>query len=390
MAAWAAVLFAFSACQDVVEVEDLKAKDDIPSNGAPEITKIVLANDKEFEIDGADFEDMVRIEGKNLDNVVSVKFNDVEVDPKEIYARYDMLLAPVPRQLPGEVTDMLYITTKNGSVSRPFTVSIPELKIDGLQNEFTNPGDTTVISGDNFDLYGITVEQADVRIGNAICTVIDATRSDITLQIPANAQPNTDLTIQGGEMAEPVAIPYMNTGHQIFDFNDWPGSGGFTHSSQFPDNTLNFLCDGTEGDGYPEPLDEGMKYLRFHGNVGAWGWMVLWAGYIQVPAEVAADPAAYNLCFEVCTNASYPLNSTTRIALGNFMWMPGASGIPVNTYGGWRTMRIGLDEVSENTILPDGCSPAPDNTEWKIVFTPTDAMDFDLSMCNFRFSKKIG
>ena len=78
MAAWAAVLFAFSACQDVVEVEDLKAKDDIPSNGAPEITKIVLANDKEFEIDGADFEDMVRIEGKNLGNVVSVKFNDVE------------------------------------------------------------------------------------------------------------------------------------------------------------------------------------------------------------------------------------------------------------------------------------------------------------------------
>ena len=36
MAAWAAVLFAFSACQDVVEVEDLKAKDDIPSNGAYE------------------------------------------------------------------------------------------------------------------------------------------------------------------------------------------------------------------------------------------------------------------------------------------------------------------------------------------------------------------
>ena len=84
MAAWAAVLFAFSACQDVVEVEDLKAKDDIPSNGAPEIIKIVLANDKEFEIDGADFEDMVRVEGKNLGNVVSVKFNDVEVDPKDL------------------------------------------------------------------------------------------------------------------------------------------------------------------------------------------------------------------------------------------------------------------------------------------------------------------
>ena len=50
MAAWAAVLFAFSACQDVVEVEDLKAKDDIPSNGAPEITKIVLDNDKSMAL----------------------------------------------------------------------------------------------------------------------------------------------------------------------------------------------------------------------------------------------------------------------------------------------------------------------------------------------------
>ena len=289
MAVWAAVLFAFSACQDIVEVEDLKAKDDIPSTGAPEITKIVLANDIEFEVGGADFEDMVRVEGKNLGNVVSFKFNDVEVDTKEIYSRYDMVLAPVPRQLPGVVTDSLYITTEKGSVAAPFTVSVPELTIDGLQNEFTSPGDTTVITGDNFDLYGITVEQAIVRVGDAICTVIDATRSDMTLQIPANAQPNTDLTILGGEMDEPVAIPYMNLGHQIFDFNDWPGYGAFTHASQFPDHTTNFLCDGTEGEGYPEPLAEDMKYLRFHSNVGAWGWMVLWAGYIQVPAEVAAE-----------------------------------------------------------------------------------------------------
>ena len=389
IAVLAASLFAFSACQDIVEVDELKEKEEIPSTGAPEIIRIVKATDKEFEIDGADFEDMVRIEGKNLGNVVSVKFNDIEVDPKEIYSRYDMIIAPVPRELPGEVTDMLYVTTKNGSVSRPFTVSIPQLKIDGLQNEFANPGDTTMISGDNFDLYGITVEQADVRIGDAFCNVLDATRTNLMLQIPNNAQPNSELSILGANMTEPVKIPYMNSGAQIFDFNNWPGTGAFTHASQFPDCTTNFLCDGTEGEGYPEPLNEGMKYIRFHGNVGAWGWMVLWAGYIQVPAEVAADPSSYNLCFELCNNAKYPLSSTVRILFGNYIWLPAESGLAVNTYGAWQTMRLDLDSFNEGTILPSPCNATPNNTEWKIIFSPTAATDFDLSMCNFRFAKKI-
>ena len=69
-----------------------------------------------------------------------------------------MLLAPIPRALPKEVTNTIYITTKHGELSIPFVVSIPDLTINGLKNDFTQPGDTTVITGDNFDLYGITIE----------------------------------------------------------------------------------------------------------------------------------------------------------------------------------------------------------------------------------------
>ena len=90
-------------------------------------------------------------------------------------------------------------------------------------------------------------------------------------------------------MDEAYKLTYMDPGvSQLFDFNNWPGSGAFTHSSQFPDAPKNFLCDGTL-EGQPEPLVEGGKYIRFNNSVKAWGWMVMWAGYITVPAEVAAD-----------------------------------------------------------------------------------------------------
>ena len=234
-----------------------------------------MATDAEFPIEGANFEQVVRIEGTNLGDITSLKFNDIEVDSKEVYSTYDMLLAPIPRALPKEVTNTIYITTKHGELSIPFVVSIPDLTINGLKNEFTQPGDTTVITGDNFDLYGITIEEAIVNLGNLPVNVIDATRTELTIEIPANATPKSTLTIKGANMDEAYKLTYMDPGvSQLFDFNNWPGSGAFTHSSQFPDAPKNFLCDGTL-EGQPEPLVEGGKYIRFNNSVKAWGWMVL-------------------------------------------------------------------------------------------------------------------
>ena len=100
----AASIFTLTSCTDIVEVDDLKAKENKPSTGAPTVDKVVLATDAEFPIDGANFEQVVRIEGTNLGDITSLKFNDIEVDNKEIYSTYDMLLAPIPRALPKEVS----------------------------------------------------------------------------------------------------------------------------------------------------------------------------------------------------------------------------------------------------------------------------------------------
>lgn len=380
----AASIFTLTSCTDIVEVDDLKAKENKPSTGAPTVDKVVLATDAEFPIEGANFEQVVRIEGTNLGDITSLKFNDIEVDSKEIYSTYDMLLAPIPRALPKEVTNTIYITTKHGELSIPFVVSIPDLTINGLKNEFTQPGDTTVITGDNFDLYGITIEEAIVNLGNLPVNVIDATRTELTIEIPANAAPKSTLTIKGANMDEAYKLTYMDPGvSQLFDFNNWPGSGAFTHSSQFPDAPKDFLCDGTL-EGQPEPLVEGGKYIRFNNSVKAWGWMVMWAGYITVPAEVAADPSSYDLRFEICTGAKFPISARARIILGDYGWYPSKGGIPVNTYGGWQTVRISADTEA---LLPSSIDPST-NTAFKIIFSPESAQDFDLSMCNFRFVHK--
>lgn len=386
-------LFSLTGCNDIVEVDEVLSKENIPSTGAPVIDRIVLATDKDIPITGAAFEDVVRIEGSNLGNVLSLKFNDIEVDSKEIYSSYEMILAPVPRQLPEEVTNTVYVTTALGTTSAPLTISLPDLVIDGLYNEFAQPGDTTTISGDEFDLYGITAEAADIRFGEVPVNVLDASQTSITIQIPANAQPNTQITIQGSEMDTPVYLSYANSGiSQLFDFNDWPGTGAFTHASQFPDAPANFLYDEsvidiTEGD--PEMISPEYKYIRFKGDVGAWGWMVMWAGYIDVPAEVAANPSNYDMRFELNTSSAYPLNSAARIMFGNYGWYPASDGVPVNTYGKWMTMRIPTDSVDPegNQLIPAGLN-TENRFSFTIVFSPTAAQSFDVAFCNFRFVEK--
>ena len=127
------MLFGFMACDDITQVDEVLAGENIPNAGAPAITKIVMANDAEgTPIETAAFTQVVRIEGTNLGNVTSLKFNDVDVDLSEVYSSYGAVLAKVPRVLPRTVTDRVYVQTDLGETSAPLKVTIPKLKIQGL------------------------------------------------------------------------------------------------------------------------------------------------------------------------------------------------------------------------------------------------------------------
>ena len=83
----AASIFALTSCTDIVEVDDLKAKENKPSTGAPTVDKVVLATDAEFPIEGANFEQVVRIEGTNLGDITSLRSEERRVG-KECRSRW--------------------------------------------------------------------------------------------------------------------------------------------------------------------------------------------------------------------------------------------------------------------------------------------------------------
>lgn len=386
------MLFGFMACDDITQVDEVLAGENIPNTGAPAITKIVMANDAEgTPIETAAFTQVVRIEGINLGNVTSLKFNDVDVDLSEVYSSYGAVLAKVPRVLPGTVTDRVYVQTDLGETSAPLKVTIPKLKIQGLYCEYAQPGDTTYIQGNDYDLYGITAEDAIVKVGDKDVNVLAASETELMIQIPGNAKMGDPVTVQGTKMAEPVTLDYAKPGvSELFDFNNWPGYGAFTHASKYSWAPKDFLYRKfTAGPDDPQPLGRDGKYIRFKDDVNAWGWMVFWAGYIDLPADVAANPQDYQMRFEFWNDQKYPLNSNYRIMFGNYQWYPGGDGVALNTKNQWKTIRIDLDEEDpEGHVLVPAGTDSSVRYSFMIIFSPTSAQTYNVAMTNFRFVKK--
>lgn len=386
------MLFGFMACDDITQVDEVLAGENIPNTGAPAITKIVMANDAEgTPIETAAFTQVVRIEGTNLGNVTSLKFNDVDVDLSEVYSSYGAVLAKVPRVLPETVTDRVYVQTDLGETSAPLKVTIPELKIQGLYCEYAQPGDTTYIQGNDYDLYGITAEDAIVKVGDKDVNVLAASETELMIQIPGNAKMGDPVTVQGTKMAEPVTIDYAKPGvSELFDFNNWPGVGAFTHASKYSWAPKNFLYSKfSAGPDDPQPLGSDGKYIRFKDQVNAWGWMVFWAGFIDLPADVAANPQDYQMRFEFWNDQKYPLNSNYRIIFGNYQWHPGGDGVALNTKNQWKTIRIDLDEEDpEGHVLVPAGTDSSVRYSFMIIFSPTSAQTYNVAMTNFRFVKK--
>ena len=142
---------ALGACNDVVDMND-GWDDDLVSDGAPSIRKITTSADTATVISVAALDQSIAVFGDNLTDLESVAINDLELDLKEVFAKRHRLELIVPRKLPGTVTNTLRIVTRRGEVSAPLEVTLPELKIDGFENDFAADCDTVRVMGREFDL----------------------------------------------------------------------------------------------------------------------------------------------------------------------------------------------------------------------------------------------
>jgi len=357
-----------TSCEDIVDYND-HYDDGLTSTGAPVIGKITAVTDSTRHLSEATLDEMISVYGSNLSQVTSIRFNDVEADLSTVYAVNSRIVLPVPRQFPTNVDNTLTVTTKLGSATVPFVVTIPALVVEGLYNEFATAGDTVSVSGKNFDLYDIDTENGIVELNGQQLTILEASATSISFKIPDSTPDNSILQISSQNVPEPVAVGFRNWGYRILYYDTQ--NGGMWSGADF-------LTDGSHP-GDPKPLTGVDQFSRIVGSFGAWSWNVPFGGGFNLDdADIVANPQNYYVKYEITTKSNKSL-SIGNLIFGNYTWNPGEGGIAFNTYGKWKTMAI---------ELTDFMSPVSGWNGYSIVFQLSADVDVDFSFCNLRIVKK--
>ena len=373
----AMLLGSLSSCNDIVTYND-NYDDGMTSTGAPVINMVYYADDTEktAPIVSAEFEEMLVLEGENLSHVTKVLFNDVELPVSEVYATAKNAYLPVPRKVPGEVTDKIYYTTELGETSYDFKVVIPEVRVEGLYNEYCEPGDTVQIVGDYFDLYGFdgSVETSKVTMNGETLKVDSVSEYYFSVVIPENAQPKSLINIdyEGVNGHVNRQIVFRNADSFLFDLDDPEGSNI---------SKTDYITDGSNTDD-PEPID-GKSFVRITGEFGSWAWTTWLNGNVAIPQDVVDNPSEYVFKFEISCPASVPVYSggyNFKFDSAQYTWnFDNQNGL--NTEGKWRTVTLDFEGMNPGTSelkYFDFAISAPGLT-WTV----------DHSFANFRIEKKL-
>lgn len=365
----AMAILAFASCSDVV---DYSVPDRTTNSGAPAISQIYDVQDTGYvaPLNGGVLNQMIHIKGQNLANAKKIRFNDVDVDVRQVYATTDEAWVKIPRVIPGVQNDSLVYETDKGEVKMYFPVSIPSVEIEGLKNEFALQGNQVQITSDYMDLYGFndTTETSPAKV--YIENVDAGYRKEIhcdscsekftSIVIPEDCPDNSLIHFSWHEISgdKTVTLPYRMTDQLMFgDFN---GDLGWWN-----DWGKGLVTDGTKSG---DPGSLGFGFLRVKGTYDAWSWNSTGFGCNWKWLDASAHPENYVLKFEVATNSSNPFNnygdngaSGSKNGGYNFTLQAGGEGRcqfdPVsmginNTYGKWVTVSIPLTDVLKGGSLP--------------------------------------
>lgn len=200
------------------------------------LSTITTINDLSTPLSEAALGDFIAIHGIGLDvcNIDSVLVNDVSVDMREIYTENDILYMKIPVKLPIVETDKIYIYNKLGVQELPFKALAPDLKLERMFNEYTNPGDTIMIYGDFFELYEIDSLNAVVDFNGKTSKVIASGNNYLTAQVPGNVDKNIKVKVKGVKYDVEAICPgrYYDRECMIMDFDEL-----------MPSNPINVVTD---------------------------------------------------------------------------------------------------------------------------------------------------
>ena len=273
----------FTACQDEPDRYRL-------TDGKPTVYYIrpVKAAAADSLLTSAFMGNSICLVGDNLTSVYKLLFNDQQAVLNNSYITNHTLLVDVPNEIPGEVSNKMYLITKNAdTVKVDFNVLVPGPTIVSMKNEYTPAGAVTVLYGDYFvDDPNVPLE---IAVGNKEATIKAFTKGSITFTVPEDAVEDSPIkvsTIYGD--AESV-FHWKDTRGMLFNFDTDPhptNHGWHAQVIETDETTLdgNFLRlggvdvtlneDGAWDDGHFSfeywPEDMALKFELFVPSANPW------------------------------------------------------------------------------------------------------------------------
>ena len=238
--------------------------------------------------------------GSNLRSVVKVMFNDKQAVLNNSYITDNALIVDVPKGVPVEVTDKIYLYNSSGQVTTvDFKVVIPAAEINTMSCEYAEPGTVAKVIGEyivdnaNVPLEVYFRNAADQNIAAEILEVGDD-NTYVTVRIPEDAAegPITMKTLYGTSTS---AFHYKETRGMLFDFED-PSVGGTGL--------------GRGGNAWHDrPIVEDEKSIAGH-------YMIIGDGTKEQKAEGGWDDATFSFeywCGDWSTPQTYPEGQGVRL-----------------------------------------------------------------------------
>lgn len=242
-AALAVAGLSLTSCKD--QPDAYKVADGTPSINyvrclSTEITSTRDAEDMHYTVgelvESASPQNTLCLVGENLRSVYELYFNDCKAVLNTSYITDNALIVDVPKSVPKEVTNKIYMVTKDGqTVDYDFTVEIPAPSISAMSCEYAAIGERVTLTGDylvDYEDFPLSVFFTDAN-GDLIPAEINSIADDYT---------SVDVTIPEGAAEGPIAMTstygtsssvfyYQDTRGLMFDFDNGRDAQGWHKSS---------------------------------------------------------------------------------------------------------------------------------------------------------------
>ena len=333
-----------SACEDEPDKYEI-------AGGVPEIIYVRTPSNADSLITSAYTNTMIALIGNNLRAVKELYFNDQKATLNTSLMTDHAIIVTVPRSLPENPTDSLYMINKNGVVTAyPFAVNIPAPTLASMTCEYVKPGEVATINGDymlSYDNEPMVITMPD---GQKVTNFKSLTQYAVSFVVPDGCTESGPITVTTKYgTTESTAFNFNDDRGLLFDFDGVTGLSNHGWHSQVieTDETAisgNFLRLG----GTDVTLSEDGGWDDSHFS------FEYWPGNWADP-ETYSDPAGIRLTdlvdFTDYTNMAYKFE--LYVPSGN-QWNAGAlqvlpAGVDVVSYG-----NAGVADIDGNTL--GGCN----------------------------------